>query len=110
MRRTNFVFYAPDKFCVLHFGQVLRFTAIREKIAVFLQSSFYLSTQKKPLTIRHKAILSRVHKFFARFHLDFSLRAIAHPLTQEYGNAYCAAKSAAVRHYGSGVVFAYGYA
>lgn len=79
MRRTSFAFYAPGKFCVLHFGQVLRFTAIREKIAVFLQSSFYLSTQKKPLTIRHKAILSRVHKFFARFHLDFSLGLLNPP-------------------------------
>lgn len=43
------------------------------KNASFWQVSFYLSTQKKPSTIRHKAILSRVHKFFARFHLDFSL-------------------------------------
>lgn len=34
---------------------------------------FIYRHKKTPLTIQHKAILSRVHKFFARFHLDFSL-------------------------------------
>lgn len=102
--------YAPNKFCVLCAGQVFLFAAGREKMRYFGKFRFIYRHKKTPLTIQHKAILSRVHKFFARFHLDFSLWAIAHPLTQEYGNAYCAAKSAAVRHYGSGVVFAYGYA
>lgn len=98
------------RFAALCARQVLRFTAICEKLRYFCKVRFIYRHKKTPLTIQHKAILSRVHIIFARFHLDFSLWAIAHPLTQDYGNAYCAAKSAAVRHYGSGVVFAYGYA
>lgn len=73
MRSASFAFYAPGKFCVLHFGQVLRFTAIREKMRYFGKFRFIYRHKKTPLTIQHKAILSRVHKFFARFHLDFSL-------------------------------------
>ena len=65
--------YAPNKFCVLCARQVFLFAAICEKLRYFYKVRFIYRYKKTPLTIQHKAILSRVHKFFARFHLDFSL-------------------------------------
>lgn len=65
MRRTNFVFYAPNKYFFLPPDE--------KKLRYFCKVRFIYRHKKTPLTIQHKAILSRVHKFFARFHLDFSL-------------------------------------